>query len=1194
MPEEPPDGAFRTGPWPVLLAGPMVRRVTRQRAHVFLCTSVEASAQVRLYAGRADHASPGAQVAASLVTPLDRIGARLWVGLVAVDLPADAADGATLSYDLVVRSGGTDRGLFRLGLLGGSRAAVGAEYDVRRAAVPLGYADGMLPSFVLPPGSPAELRLVHGSCRKPHGGGATEPDAIQLMDAALQAAITGGPEAARERPQQWFLTGDQVYVDDVAAGLLAALTAAGRELLGWEEDVPVVEPATEILLDPGWRSRYLSLDGVDLKRDTDDVPKDYSGNHLVRFGEWCAMYLYAWSDALWAVERDGAGAGDKYRLPRPPSRFPIERLQSLLDIADRLGFIALPARWAKVIDLATKLNEYGGKVAAHWEDTAPKALGWASTAVLARRALANVATYMMFDDHEITDDWFLNQRVTNRLKGLTETGGPRTDARSEVGPRLLRNGLSAYAIFQHWGNVPEDFAPGRQGRRLLDMWRYTSPTRPGELATATGSRAADALLGIRGGDPVIPASGRREDFPRIRWDYAVGFPAHRLIALDTRTWRTFPAGAPMTWASLAPLVADAPGTPPDAGLAQLRALGAAWLALGQRTGQVVPESFGRFLQDVATLAGSVEASREQAVDRVMTAVGRLADLVDQVPGRRTLSAGERWDPVGTATLVLARAGHAELRRRLLVAELYPTAAAVMATGASLVRAVADVDAGVGGEVLSEVIGALADVVETAAVASTTGVVLAAHRAVTGAGTELWPVLASAAAQPLPTDVDLVRVARAALTELDRLSAAVGVDRLAAALFRDGGNRLAAGLISTPALAFQVTEPIAHVAPTVPITLLLSPAPVFGNRLVEVAQRARVTQLIAQGEAGEEEMDFETWTANVPATTALCEAAQALRCAVILSGDVHYAGSSVTDVRVGDVRTRYVQLTSSSTRNSDGVTRALGRLDDLLYDDDGQIFLLQSDWAALLPQGRSTLAQLRTIARAEIDDRIEAVLDTVDPRRHYREVEEWLAAWWAAPMTLSLEDVTRTVGQVAAGAATTAERMVTAPFHSVREWVGEAAWQLYSAVEMLRRLDEDPMLAIFGDFLTAGPAAREQLLLLYRDLGLDPHDALEQDRVLLHDRRADRLTPYPAMSARERRSDQRARTNAWQRRTVGHANAGFIRFRTRGGQVLGVEHELRWYPIDDPPRDGPTPRLDWIGSLHVAGWRPHPADLARRP
>ncbi|MBX9246448.1 hypothetical protein ICW40_16775 [Actinotalea ferrariae] len=1168
----------------------MVRRVTRERAHVFLCTSVEASAQVRLYAGRANHASPGTQVAASVVTPLDRIGARLWVGLVAVDLPDDVADGAVLSYDLVVRSGGTDRGLFRLGLLGGSRAAVGAEHDVRRAAVPLGYADGMLPSFVLPPASPAELRLVHGSCRKPHGGGATEPDAIQLMDAALQRAITGGPEAARERPQQWFLTGDQVYVDDVAAGLLAALTAAGRELLGWEEDVPVVIPATEILLDPGWRSRFLSLDGVDLKRDTDDVPNDYSGNHLVRFGEWCAMYLYAWSDALWAVEGDGSQATDGYRLPEPPSRFPIERLQSLLDIADQLGFIALPARWAKVIDIAVKLDEYGGKVAAHWRDTAPKALGWASTAVLARRALANVATYTMFDDHEITDDWFLDRRVTNRLKGLTETGGPRTDARSEVGPRLLRNGLSAYAVFQHWGNVPEDFAPGRQGRRLLDMWRYTSPTRPGELATVTGTRAADALLGIRGGDPVIPASGRREDFPRIRWDYAVGFPAHRLLALDTRTWRAFPTGAPMTWASLAPLVADPPGQPPDAGIAQLRALGAAWLAVGQRTSQVVPEAFGRFLQDVVTLAGSVGASREQAVDQVMTAVGRLADLVDQVPGRLALAAGDRWDPVGTATLVLARSGHAELRRRLLVERLYPSAAAVITTGARLIRTVGDVDLGIGGEALNEVVRALADVVETAAVASTTGVVLAARRAVADAGAELWPVLVSAAGQPLPADVDLAGVAHAALVELDRLSAAVGVDRLAAALFRDGGSRLAAGLISTPALVFQVTRPIAEVAPDVPVTLLLSPAPVFGNRLVEVAQRARVAQLIAQGRPGEEEMDFETWSANVPAMTALCEAARALRCAVILSGDVHYAGSSVTDVGVRGVTTRYVQLTSSSTRNSDGQTRFLGRMDDLLYDDDGQIFLLQSDWAALLPRGRSSLAQLRTIARAELDDRVQAILDTVDLERHYEDFRQWLAT----PMNLSVEDVTRTAARVAAGAAVTAERMVTAPLHSVRAWAGEAAWQLYSAVEMLRRLDEDPMLAIFGDFLTAGPAAREQLLLLYHDLGLDPHDALALETVLLHDRRTDRLTPYPAMSAREVTPSQRERTNAWQRRTVGHANAGFIRFRTRGGQVLGVEHELRWYPVDDPPRDGPSPRLDWIGSLHVAGWHPHPADLARRP
>jgi hypothetical protein len=41
-----------------------------------------------------------------------------------------------------------------------------------------------------------------------------------------------------ERPHQLFLTGDQIYADEVADVLLVALTDAGDTLLGWKEELP--------------------------------------------------------------------------------------------------------------------------------------------------------------------------------------------------------------------------------------------------------------------------------------------------------------------------------------------------------------------------------------------------------------------------------------------------------------------------------------------------------------------------------------------------------------------------------------------------------------------------------------------------------------------------------------------------------------------------------------------------------------------------------------------------------------------------------------------------------------------------------------------------------------------------------------------------------------------------------------------
>jgi hypothetical protein len=155
--------------------------------------------------------------------------------------------------------------------------------------------------------------------------------------------------------------------------------------------------------------------------------------------------------------------------------------------------------------------------------------------------------------------------------------------------------------------------------------------------------------------------------------------------------------------------------------------------------------------------------------------------------------------------------------------------------------------------------------------------------------------------------------------------------------------------------------------------------------------------------------------------------------------------------------------------------------------------------------------------------------------------------------------------------------------------------IYAAVETLQEFADDPLLSVFGDFLTAGPALRQELRRFYREIGVDPTVGLSVETTTLRDHRPDRMTPYPAMAARfTRGSAAWDVTNDWQRRTVGHANVGYISLVTRGSQILGVRHELRWYPIDDPPRHtDPVPRTDWIGTLHEAGWMNRPRDIGRR-
>src|SRR5919204_236762 len=62
-----------------------------------------------------------------------------------------------------------------------------------------------------------------------------------------------------------------------------------------------------------------------------------------------------------------------------------------------------------------------------------------------RRVLANVPTYMIFDDHDVTDDWNLTREWHNQVW------------RSPGGRRVVANALAAYWAFQGWGNDPESF-----------------------------------------------------------------------------------------------------------------------------------------------------------------------------------------------------------------------------------------------------------------------------------------------------------------------------------------------------------------------------------------------------------------------------------------------------------------------------------------------------------------------------------------------------------------------------------------------------------------------------------------------------------------------------------------------------------------------------------------------------------------
>ena len=88
-------------------------------------------------------------------------------------------------------------------------------------------------------------------------------------------------------------------------------------------------------------------------------------NHLIGSAEIIAMYLLVWSDTLWAdINRDKDGIPPKYHAI-------FDKEHEALN-----GFVKqLPQ---------------------------------------VRRALAHIPTYMIFDDHDVTDDWNLNRGLGTR------------------------------------------------------------------------------------------------------------------------------------------------------------------------------------------------------------------------------------------------------------------------------------------------------------------------------------------------------------------------------------------------------------------------------------------------------------------------------------------------------------------------------------------------------------------------------------------------------------------------------------------------------------------------------------------------------------------------------------------------------------------------------------------------------------
>ena len=505
---------------PLLLAGPILRRVDPTLAAVWLALSKEATVTLRVWEGQLTSRAAGETAAPFVESDPEltwRLGEELHLILISARIPPQAGKSfrpdTTYCYDLSIKVGDVQKPftLKTLGMLdvaSPENAGDGIEH------VALGYEPDLLPSFAPPPSELTDLHVIYGSCRRPAH---QDPDAmVWIDDYLLDQRRYKDPRA---RPHQLFLGGDQIYADDVHTLHMLMLMDLGQQLIGREPQPPhgpleqidtgrtVDRQQAGTTLPPIPREAYGGTD-EDIARqpvppqsrlpaDREHFPegqrKDLTlrsaqftstdgSSHLISIGEFAAMYLSVWSNAVWPREiplaRLQPDPGNPFTLPltwtsKVSSTMTIKLPELAAAAKVPLHLYRLPEtdkeKQAKTPDDIKKEQRKAQRslrlnLGVHRDFLAGLAR--------VRRVLANVPTYMILDDHDVTDDFFLNPVWRERV--LT----------TNLGQTILRNAMLTYALFQDWGNDPVRYDSGHRAELLTLATSLFPPGQSGPEQSA--------------------------------------------------------------------------------------------------------------------------------------------------------------------------------------------------------------------------------------------------------------------------------------------------------------------------------------------------------------------------------------------------------------------------------------------------------------------------------------------------------------------------------------------------------------------------------------------------------------------------------------------------------------------------------------------------------------------------------------
>lgn len=444
----------------LIVAGPIARKFTQTQLVLWLVSSAPLKGHIQL-------TFPNATAVDITLDPqvcsTTQVGQKAFINLLNIPLDSELQDGDTLYYDLWLQHQNQRQNLTH-----------------------------WLPDVVYPGEPSPSLQLktqlsdvLFGSCRKPHypgKDGLLRADKLvgDYFDACSSDKGANTGNAAATRPDMLLMTGDQIYADDVAGPMLQAIHQV-IDLLGLFPETleGSLVDSSEALYQHAFnyyqRTQLLpelaandALERRFFKGKRKPIFTTVNGqNHLITLAEIIAMYLLVWSPSLWRHI--------KFAPQAIPEAFSAEfqrELPYIEDFRDGLGQV--------------------------------------------RRALAHIPCYMIFDDHDITDDW-------NLTRGWEQAAYGHPYSR-----RIIGNALIGYWLCQATGNAPEHFTPLKADQHF----------------TPEGVIDQDGLINTL--------------LSWERWHYHL-HTSPKLVVLDTRTrrWRSEsnankPSGL-MDWESLCEL-----------------------------------------------------------------------------------------------------------------------------------------------------------------------------------------------------------------------------------------------------------------------------------------------------------------------------------------------------------------------------------------------------------------------------------------------------------------------------------------------------------------------------------------------------------------------------------------------------------------------------------------------------------------